>query len=167
MRLSNRSKILVVAAVIVAFVVGFFYSGSDPVEMVRSKELKTQVVAGNSIIDVTLADTPALRAQGLGGVKSLADNEGMLFIFESKDTQPPFWMKGMIMAIDIIWINDGLVVQVNSDLQPPDFGTSDDDLDFYIPREPIDYVLEVRAGLSEKLNLIEGTLIEITQVMQE
>src|SRR3989344_4302445 len=55
---------------------------------------------------IEIGDEEAERAQGLSGRKSLAENEGMLFVFGGKDVKPAFWMKDMLMPIDIIWIND-------------------------------------------------------------
>ena len=58
---------------------------------------------------VETAETPDEMAQGLIGVESLKDNEGMLFIFDDPQTVS-FHMKGMKFPIDIVFINEDLKV---------------------------------------------------------
>ena len=70
-------------------------------------------------------------------------------------------MKDMVIPIDIIWIDDNTVVEINSDIQPPDPGTEDNDLIMYIPDQPIDYVLEVNAGFSETNDLQVGDNVSL------
>src|SRR4051794_19873510 len=53
---------------------------------------------------VTVADTPASRAQGLSGTTSLAQNHGMLFTFEPAEIAC-FWMKDMEYNLDILWFD--------------------------------------------------------------
>lgn len=58
---------------------------------------------------VETAETPDEMTQGLIGVESLKDNEGMFFIFDDPQTVS-FHMKGMLIPIDIIFIDEGLKV---------------------------------------------------------
>ena len=60
-------------------------------------------------------------AAGLSGYAGLPEDAGMLFVFP-EPIQPTFWMKGMLFAIDIIWIRDGTVVQIHESATPPGEG---------------------------------------------
>ncbi|MGB6881980.1 MAG: DUF192 domain-containing protein, partial [Microgenomates group bacterium] len=108
--------------------------------------------------------TEIQRRQGLSGKENLPEGEGMLFIFESKNIQPPFWMKDMKFAIDIIWIDDDKIVQIDKDIQPPEPGASDNKLVLYTPNQPIDYVLEVNAGFSEENKIKVGDSVNLSVI---
>jgi len=91
---------------------------------------------------------------------SLEDGKGMLFDFGKKDIFPNFWMKDMKFAIDIIWINDNRIVDIDRDVKPEP-GRSDSELTLYIPPKPIDYVLEVNAGYAERNGIEVGDSVQI------
>jgi len=119
-----------------------------------------EVKIGERTVKVTLADTPDKRTKGLSGTTLLAEDNGMLFVFESKDTFPSFWMKDMLIPIDIIWINDGKIAKIDKNIPSPVAGTPDSSLKLYRPDKPIDYVLEVNAGFSDKNDLKVGDSAE-------
>ncbi|MBL8157995.1 DUF192 domain-containing protein [bacterium] len=124
---------------------------------------KTEVSAPHSIVPtetllladkplrVAVADTDALRAQGLSGSAPLADDEGMLFIFD-EDGVYPFWMKDMLYSIDIFWLDaTGSVVHIEKNLSPDTYPQS------FTPHSPARYVLEVRAGFADQHDIQIGT----------
>ena len=98
---------------------------------------------GVSDFRVLIADSPTEMEQGLGGRAALAVDEGMLFVYPQPVT-PRYWMKGMRFDLDLIWIREGKVVDISPNVQAPTNDTTD--LPFYIPKEPVDSVLEVIAG---------------------
>ncbi len=115
---------------------------------------------------VEVADTFASRAKGLSGHAPLAENEGMLFIFDAPGNYG-FWMKGMKFPIDIIWIRGDKVVGLTENVPVPkgifDFKT-------YYPPEPVypargeisggaDKVLEVKAGTVGKYGFRVGDTV--------
>ena len=112
-------------------------------------------------IFIEIADTPEKQQEGLSGREVLGENEGMLFIFSSKDTRPSFWMKGMLIPLDFIWIDDNRVIQVHKNVQPPKPDTPERELQVLAPEYPIDYVLEVNAGFVEKNNVQVGDNIKL------
>lgn len=112
------------------------------------------IKVGNTEVNITIADSEEERKKGLAGVTKLGDNEGMLFVFDSKDVTPSFWMKDMLIPIDIIWINDGKVIKIDKNVP------NSDQSKLYTAPEPIDYVLEVAAGFSDKNNLKVGDSAE-------
>lgn len=119
-----------------------------------SQPPKTQVQIGDTMIDVEVADDFDKMNLGLGGRDSLDENAGMLFVYESK--QPVvFWMKGMRFPLDIIWIADGRVIQINSDV-PIEPEVSDSELKLYTSSQPVEYVLEVNAGFAQRKNINVG-----------
>ena len=87
-----------------------------------------------------------MRNKGLSGRDGLADMSGMIFVFESGRTSS-FWMKGMRIPLDFVWIGEECtVVDTHSNVQPPDPGTNDGDLPLYKSGSPAVYTLEINAG---------------------
>lgn len=65
---------------------------------------RTTVLVGDETLAVAVADTPALRSQGLMGVTELVGVDGMLFVFEA-EIEAAFWMKDTLIPLDI-WFFD-------------------------------------------------------------
>lgn len=125
---------------------------SDVPSVIRSVTL-----AGVSV-DVVLADTAEKQIRGLGGVTELGWTQGMLFPFEQKAARI-FWMKDMLIPIDIIWLSDTMVVGIEKSVPPPQPGQSDGDLPTYRSPDSVNYVLEVPAGFAEKNGLKVGDVV--------
>lgn len=139
----------ILGAVLFILVVGLITQKLGRTPFSNKKEVKI----GDLKILVLLADSQEKRKRGLSKVESLAENEGVLFVFEEKDVVPGFWMKDMLIPIDIIWINDGKIVKIDKNIAPGAPETPDSELKLYYPGQPIDYVLEVNAGFSSKNNI--------------
>lgn len=107
-------------------------------------------------ISIAVADTREERSRGLSGCESIPVNLGMYFIFE--DTQEvAFWMKHMLIPIDIVWIKDGIVVGIESNVQPPaDISVPDSELPQYPSPGVVDAVLELGANQAMTLELEIG-----------
>jgi uncharacterized membrane protein (UPF0127 family) len=127
-------------------------------------EVSKTLTIGPKELRVTLANTEESRMKGLSGVKSLPEDEGMLFVFESKDSQPAFWMKDMVIPIDIIWIKDAKVAKIDKDALAPEPSTPDAGLKLYRPDGPIDYVLEVNAGFCDLNKIKAGTPVDLSNI---
>ena len=121
-----------------------------------AEEPKKDITVGSVPLKVGVANDEAERKEGLSGKSSLPEAEGLLFDFGQKDIFPSFWMRGMLIPIDIIWINDGKITKIDKNLAPPEKDTPDSSLELYYPDKPIDYVLEVNAGFSDKNSLKVG-----------
>jgi len=92
--------------------------------------------------------------RGLGGRESLPDDSGMLFVFPDSGRHA-FWMKDMLIPIDIIWISDeGRVVDIQT--AQPEPGVPDPQLKRYYPNSEAKHVLEVRAGLAAEKGVKVG-----------
>jgi len=98
--------------------------------------------------------------KGLSGRKTIPDNQGMLFLFDKKDYYP-FWMKGMLFSIDIIYIDDNKVVYI---VENAPSSTQVPNLIHYKPDQPANRVLEVKAGIAKKLGISRGTTINFKNV---
>jgi len=90
---------------------------------------------------VAVADTPALRTQGLMGVTDLGATRGMLFQWPD-DTDGGFWMKDTLIPLDVAFFAaDGSLVDVLS-MTP----CEEDPCPSYRPSGPYRSALEVLAG---------------------
>jgi uncharacterized membrane protein (UPF0127 family) len=97
--------------------------------------------------------------RGLGGRESLTDDRGMLFVFPEPGLHT-FWMKDMLMSIDIIWISaEGQVIDIQA--AQPEPGVPDPQLKRYSPNGEAKYVLEVRAGLAAEKGVQVGDEAQI------
>jgi len=117
------------------------------------------VIAGERFI-VELADTPPLQARGLGGRAHLGANRGMLFVYAQRERHT-FWMKDMLIPIDIIWLDNTRVVHIEHRVPPPAPGTPDWRLPTYRPPRPANLVLELPAGRAAALGLRVGSEVEL------
>lgn len=113
-------------------------------------KLKT-VKVGQMEILAEIADTEEKRLKGLSGRSSLPKNQGMFFISEKSDYYP-FWTEGMLIPLDFIWIENNRVVEITKNVKPEDFKPPK----VLVPKEKVNALLEVNAGLAEKFNLKEG-----------
>ena len=116
-----------------------------------------RVRIGNNSLNVEIADTDIERAQGLSRKTSLAENAGMLFVFDTPGFYN-FWMYNMNFPIDIIWIDEyQRVIGIVENAPPLKPG---EDTILYSPPKPIQYALEVNAGFSARHNIAVGQQIE-------
>jgi len=119
----------------------------------RPMARQTMTIGGRQLM-VDLAITPADQQRGLMGRTSLSEDEGMLFIFPQAAEQT-FWMKGMLIPIDIIWIYGGKVTGVTADNKPAEQLSRV----LYPSPGPVSAVLEVAAGWAERHGIIVGTAV--------
>jgi len=114
----------------------------------------------DQVLTVGVASSSAERAQGLSGCAAISTNSGLLFTFaEPKKTA--FWMKDMLIPIDIIWISNGVVTGVNANVPPPaDSSAPDSELAHYVSPTEVDHVLELAAGQAAHLKIDTGTEVQ-------
>lgn len=102
-----------------------------------------------------VADSAAERAQGLMHRKELAEDKGMLFVFD-QEALPGFWMKNMEIPLDIIWISrDQRIIGIKTNALP-----CRDSCESIVPPDKIKYALEVNAGFAEKNQVKAGDKVE-------
>lgn len=112
---------------------------------------------GETDLLVEVRTSPEGMSKGLSYRKSLGDNEGMVFIYQ-EDQQPLFWMKDMHFDIDIVWINDGEVVEIDRQVRAPT--EEEPRIQTAIPQVPVDMVLEVNAGWADERGVEVGDMVE-------
>lgn len=137
---------------------------SFPINNSAEVSSKNEIKINDMVIPVEVAKNDIQRRKGLSNRDGLPEGEGMFFIFAQKDIKPPFWMKDMKFAIDILWIDDDEIVQIDKNIQPPKSGTTDDELIFYVPGQPIDYVLELNAGFTDEHNIKMGDTVDLSSL---
>ena len=113
----------------------------------------------HGVITAEIAASPAKQSRGLSGRTELPSLYGMLFTFSSPQKQT-FWMKGMKLSLDFIWISGKKVIETRSDVPPPQNLL---EVTLIAPAQPADLVLEVAAGTVEKLQIKAGDLVEISK----
>lgn len=107
-------------------------------------------------IAVGLAVTKAEQQRGLAGCRRVPRDHGLYFTFVAAAPRT-FWMRGMLMPIDLVWINQGLVVGLEENIPPPALGTTYEQLARFHSPQPVDGVLELAAGAAHRLGLTQGT----------
>ncbi len=120
-----------------------------------------QITLGDQRLAIGLASTPAQQAQGLSGCPLVPDRQGLLFPF-NPPRQTSFWMKDMLIPIDIIWIKDNVITGIEHRVNPPpSLDTDDSQLTKYPSPGPVTAVLELAAGQARELGLTPGVPVKI------
>ncbi|OHB14067.1 MAG: hypothetical protein A3G05_01705 [Candidatus Zambryskibacteria bacterium RIFCSPLOWO2_12_FULL_45_14] len=115
-------------------------------DLINENQVKV-IKVGEVSIQVEVVNTLETRARGLSGRKSLAENMGMLFVFDQSGKYG-FWMKDMNFAIDIVWIDEGLqVIGITKEVTPETFP------EVFYPPGPVRYVLELPSGKSRDFGI--------------
>ncbi len=133
-------------------------SRNSPDKVIGIDDLKTDFHDGTTCIkdncfDIALASTESERTKGLGGYELLANNNGMLLVFDKEGNQS-IWMKNMKFPLDILWINeDGKIVFLAYNYQPC---KENDYCPSVINDVPAKYVLEINSGLVNKIGIRPG-----------
>lgn len=124
-----------------------------------SREFVVVKVKGSTVV-AEVARDPSSRARGLSGRDSLPEALGMLFIFETA-SYPSIWMKAMKFPLDIIWVRNGKIVDLEENAPPPTVSSRTESLPIYTPDVPARLVLEVNAGFAKKFGIHIGDEVKI------
>jgi len=114
------------------------------------------ITVRNIRVDVEIAQTDEQRAKGLSFREDLKQYSGLLFDFKGLNKQPIFWMKDMLIPIDIIWIKNDKIVKINANAQPEKSGTLEKNYKLYKAPSVIDYVLEVNGNWCDQNGVSVG-----------
>jgi uncharacterized membrane protein (UPF0127 family) len=112
-------------------------------------ELETMDVTINGhVLHIEIARTDEEQAKGLMYRKTMAENHGMLFPYES-DRKLDFWMKDTAIPLSIAFVAaDGTIKEIY-DMKPFSHKTVSS-------RHSVRFALEVNQGLFEKLGIVAG-----------
>jgi len=101
---------------------------------------------------VELADDDAERAQGLMHRDSMERFSGMLFVYDAPQ-KVAFWMKNTLISLDILYFTaQGQLLNLHENAVPGD-------LVLLRSSGPVQYVLEINAGLAKTLKLSSDTVL--------
>jgi len=108
---------------------------------------------------VEVAADDAARARGLMFRDSMADDHGMLFVFDRSYVQT-FWMKNTRIPLDILYFDANYKLVSVQERVPP---CRSDPCAQYPSTGPAQYVLELNAGMTQKLGAKAGDTLSVTR----
>ncbi|VAW09976.1 FIG00652343: hypothetical protein [hydrothermal vent metagenome] len=129
---------------------------TTPIEFKKEGELtitKQKIDTLITTFNIEFAESDYETETGLMYRQGMAENEGMLFIFDD-DRLHNFYMKNTEFSLDIIFIDKNMKIASFQENAQPYSKT------LLSSQVPIQYVLEVNAGLAEKWLLEIGDKIE-------
>ncbi len=123
------------------------------------------VLLGGRSVRVEIADDWESRGRGLGGRTRLGPDEGMLFLYPRAEGRS-FWMKGCLIGLDILFLDDeGRILNIAS-LDPP----VSEDVEENIPSArsiaPASMVLELRKGWCEDHSVKPGERVRLSEAIR-
>ena len=105
------------------------------------------------VVRVEIATTTAEKQRGLMGRTALAEDAGMLFVFD-REQQLSFWMKDTLIPLSIAYINEsGRIVDIQ-DMQPLDETP-------HPSAEPAKYALEVNQDFFNEHGVEVGNKVSL------
>jgi len=131
-------------------------SGATSAPASELRNLTIETSGGEEVeVRVEVADTDPERARGLMGRTALAEDRGMLFVFEEEQVLS-FWMKDTLIPLSIAYMDsEGRIVDIQ------DMKALDDDPPHYTSAEPARYALEVNKGFFEERGVEVGDRAEL------
>lgn len=98
--------------------------------------------------DIEIAEKDKDVIQGLKYREDMEDDQAMFFIFKSLDYHS-FWMQDTFMSLDMLFIDhEDRITDIER-------GTTPFSEELIMPNMPNLYVLEIKAGIANKLNIKE------------
>ena len=165
----TRFQVLIpigIAAVIVG-VAGIVSLPSEVTIDANSNFLMGTIQLDDKILQVYVADTDPRRMRGLmfETESFLADEKGMLFVFDEPGNRS-MWMKNMQFHLDIIWFNEsGNVVSIKKNvppcITPVEVMSCKSD---GVNADNAQYVLELTSGYVDKYSITETSQLEIISI---
>ncbi len=121
-----------------------------------TRKAETKVQLSSKIFKVDVADNPEAHSRGLSGRSGLGEDQGMLFVFD-KPAVHCFWMKDMSFDIDILWFDkSNKLIYQERNVSPSTYPGQR-----FCPDKQAKYVLEVKAGTAESLDLSQTEELQI------
>ena len=148
------STILITLLIVGGGVFVYLFSGTSDLD--HTKSIIT--IADKVEFNIEIKDSIAEQTKGLSGREVLADNTGMLFVYDEPRSLG-FWMKEMNFALDFLWIRDSVVIGIDEKIPHPAAYNNE----IYRLSSPgnSDMVLEINAGLVEKHGIEIGDIVAL------
>lgn len=117
-------------------------------------ELDDLIIVGNDgsrhTFEVYLAIDPEQQRRGLMFVRDLPERTGMLFVYDDARIHS-MWMKNTYISLDMVFARgDGTVSSVIHDTEPLSLRSLS-------AIEPVNFVLELNAGVARRINIRPGS----------
>ncbi len=111
----------------------------------------TQLSAGMHLIKAEVAATDPARQQGLMFREKMANNAGMVFVFDEPNPQC-MWMKNTLLPLSVAFLDaEGKIINIE-DMQPQK-------LDSHCSTKPAKFALEMNLGWFKQKNIKPGMRI--------
>lgn len=127
----------------------------------------TTATIGGQSFSLQIAADPVSLAQGLMGVRKIAADEGMVFVFP-RPSSKPFWMKNCVIDIDIIFLDgQGRVVDLHEMKMEPPRRDDESERDYENRLSPYggdrlaQFAIELKAGTIRRLALERGEVVQM------
>jgi uncharacterized protein len=155
-----KKRLNILAFILALFVLAFVY---DQKVRPAAAPKASRICARETCFRVEVAETQYQKERGLMFREKLADDSGMLFWYD-RDGIYSFWMKNTYIPLDMIWVSASKeVVFVEKNAQPclPAGVPAAEVCPAINLDVPARYVLEVNAGMADRIGLQIGDQVEI------
>ena len=99
------------------------------------------------LLSIWVAHSIKEKARGLMYIRNMPEQSGMLFVYTESD-QRSMWMKNTYIPLDIIFIkNSETISSIARNTEPLS-------LKNIRSTEPVNYVLEINAGMTKKMGIV-------------
>jgi len=143
----KNSLVLILLVILIILSVFFIFKNMN----------KGKACFKDNCFEVDLAVSLGEKEKGLMFKSEMDINRGMLFVYD-KEGIYSFWMKNTMIPLDIIWINaESEVVYINTYTQPCEV----ENCLSVNPEKNAKYVLEINAGMADKIGLKVGDKIDL------
>lgn len=133
---------------VLVLLVGFAIFSCSRKDVLQIQELKINQWK----LTVEIADTRETQEKGLMGRDSMAEDHGMLFVYD-RDSRKSFWMKNTRIPLSLAYIaTDGTIREIY-DMEPLSTRIVDS-------KYSVRYVLEVNQGAFERHGIKVGDKVE-------
>ncbi len=123
--------------------------------MRESESAGPRLQGKDTVYALEIADSEEERIRGLSGRERLAENSGMLFVFDPPQ-QACMWMKSMRFSIDMLWLDTAKkIIDMSADVSPQTFPK------LFCATKPASYVLELPSGTIAGQSFAVGQTLNI------
>ena len=149
--------LVIVGAVILAFGIVLLSAQTQSQNQRPHYARSTLVITGQggkqNSFNVEIANSEPEQSYGLMFVKSLGDDQGMIFPYHPP-REVAFWMKNTLIPLDMLFVRpDGTICRIVAMAKPQDLTP--------IPsQEPVIAVIEINGGAARKKNINVGDKVE-------
>jgi len=153
MRVCTRWVIAIVAGLMVTTLSGQTSDLTDIDDAFERDVLIIQTTrTGCFRFDIYLAVTGKQQRRGLMFVRHLPEFAGMIFLYRKAGIRS-MWMKNTLIPLDMVFARgDGSVTSIMADTEPLS-------LKSISSTEPVNYVLEINAGMAARIGIDRGSLL--------